>query len=227
MSKDCGGCKETKNIDEYRIVKEKRTKNISEYRCSICKKCERIRALEKYHQNKEKYNSYSKKYKIDNNEKINETRRKYTKEKMKNIEERLKRNMKSLLCSKINKSKSSSIYFGETIENIKKWLEFNFDEYMNWENYGSYWQIDHVLPINCFNILDENENIICFSWMNLMPLPKILNLKKSDNIISSRIFYQEIRLKKYKDIFPELEDKINKYIDKYSEKYKSQIKTSR
>lgn len=200
--------KKQKNIDEYRIIKEKRTKNISEYRCSICKKCERIRALEKYHQNKEKYNSYNKKYKIDNNEKINETRRKYTKEKMKNIEERLKRNMK-------------------TIENIKKWLEFNFDEYMNWENYGSYWQIDHVLPINCFNILDENENIICFSWMNLMPLPKILNLKKSDNIISSRIFYQEIRLKKYIDIFPELEEKINKYIDKYSEKYKSQIKTSR
>jgi hypothetical protein len=28
MSKDCGGCKETKNIDEYRIIKEKRTKNI-------------------------------------------------------------------------------------------------------------------------------------------------------------------------------------------------------
>lgn len=222
--KKCGNCKEEKDINEFRIIKEKRTKNISEYLCSICKLCERNRALEKYYQNKEKYQEYSKQYKINNKEKINETRRKYTKEKMKIVEERLKRNMKTLLCTKLkNKKESSSIYFGETIKNIKKWIEFNFNIFMNWENYGSYWEIDHSLPINFFNMLDNNEASICFSWMNIMPLEKILNSKKSNKISNPRIFYQEIKLKKYGDKFPELREKINNYIKLYSNKFKSQI----
>ncbi len=224
MSKDCGGCKESKNIQEFRIIKEKRTKTITEYRCSICKQCERIRALDKYHKNKDKYNSYNKQYKSDNKNKINETRRKYTNNKMKITEERLKRNMKSLLCSKLkNKSKTSSFYFGENIENIKKWLEFNFDEFMNWENYGLYWQIDHTIPINSFNLSDENDVQICFCWMNLMPLSKQLNSKKSDKIITSRIFYQEIKLKKYVNMYPEFGKGIEDYIEKFTKNISRKI----
>jgi hypothetical protein len=221
--KTCGNCKEEKDINEFRTIKEKRTKNVSEYLCSICKLCERNRALEKYHNNKEKYQEYSKQYKIDNKDKINETRRKYTKEKMKVIEERLKRNMKTLLCIKLKKTQNSSVYFGETIKNIKKWIEFNFNIFMNWENYGSYWEIDHSLPVNCFNMLDNNDTNICFCWMNLMPLEKNINSKKSNKIINTRIFYQEIRLKKYSYEFPELREKIDNYIKLYSNKYKSQI----
>jgi len=142
---------------------------------------------------------------------------------MKNNEERLKRNLKTLLCIKLknNKTKNSSFYLGE---NIKKWIEFNWDDEMEWENYGKYWEIDHSLPINCFDMNDEDDVKICFSWMNLMPLSKSINLKKSKKILISRILYQEIKLKNYSDKLPDLKPKIYQYINDYSYKFKSQYK---
>jgi hypothetical protein len=72
---------------------------------------------------------------------------------------------------------------GCTVETLKEWLEFQFDDKMNWENQGSYWHIDHILPINQFNFENENEIHICFNWTNLQPLQKNENIKKSDKIL--------------------------------------------
>ena len=47
---------------------------------------------------------------------------------------------------------------------------------------GDYWQIDHILPINSFNLNNENEINICFHWTNLQPLQSSINLSKSDKI---------------------------------------------
>ena len=41
---------------------------------------------------------------------------------------------------------------------------------MTFENYGSYWQIDHVQPLSAFNLLDENELLKAMNWKNLRPL---------------------------------------------------------
>lgn len=226
MSKICGECNIQKDINQYRKIKEKRTKNIKEYLCSKCKECEKRRALINYQNNKERYNFYNNKYKLDNKDKINETRRKYTSKKMENPEERLKRNLKTLLCIKLknNKTKKSSFYLDENIENIRKWLEFNWNDEMSWENYGKYWEIDHSLPINCFDMKNDKEVKICFSWMNLMPLSKTINLKKFNKILTSRILYQEIKLKKYSDKLPHLNTKIQEYIKEYSYKFKSLYK---
>jgi hypothetical protein len=226
MSKICGECNIEKDTNQYRKIKEKRAKNITEYLCSKCKECEKKRALINYYNNKEKYNIYNKKYKLDNKDKINETRRKYTSKKMENYEERLKRNIKTLLCIKLknNKTKKSAFYLGENIENIKKWIEFNWNDGMTWENYGKYWEIDHSLPINCFDMTNDKDIKTCFSWMNLMPLSKKINLKKSSKIIVSRIIYQEIKLKEYSNKFPEIKNKIYEYINDYAYKFKSQYK---
>ena len=226
MSKICGECKIDKDTSQYRIIKEKRTKNISQYLCSKCKECEKKRSLLNYYNNKEKYDSYNRKYKKENNEKINETRRKYTRKKMEIPEERFKRNLKTLLCIKLknNKKDKSVFYLGENIENIKKWIEFNWNDCMNWENYGTYWEIDHSLPINCFDMKNDEDTKICFSWMNLMPLEKCVNLRKSKKILIHRILYQEIKLRIYHIKYPEFSYKIKEYIKSYSNKFKSQYK---
>lgn len=226
MSKICTDCNIEKDIDQYRKIKEKRTKNISEYLCSKCKDCEKKRSLSNYYKNKEKYDNYSKIYKQENKDKINETRRKYTNKKMENPYERLKRNLKTLLCIKLknNKSKKSLFYLGENVENIKKWIEFNWKDDMTWENYGKYWEIDHSLPVKCFDMKNDEDVKICFSWMNLIPLEKSINLKKSNKILSPRILYQEIKLRDYCKKNIDLDSKIKEYIKNYSKKFKSQYK---
>ena len=36
-----------------------------------------------------------------------------------------------------------------------------FNDRMNWENYGVYWEYDHVLPISSFNLTEESEKKFC------------------------------------------------------------------
>lgn len=69
------------------------------------------------------------------------------------------------------------------IEMFKRWIEYQFDENMTWNNLGSYWQIDHILPINQFDFSKERDKMICFNWTNLQPLPASENRSKTDKII--------------------------------------------
>lgn len=52
-----------------------------------------------------------------------------------------------------------------------------FDNNMNWGNYGEYWEIDHIIPQNLFDIVtaEDRDFRICWSLMNLRPLEKSLN----------------------------------------------------
>lgn len=69
------------------------------------------------------------------------------------------------------------------ISTLKTWLEFQFDEHMNWTNLGSYWEVDHILPIAQFKLVNEDDCLVCFNWTNLQPLSKVENKIKSKNII--------------------------------------------
>ena len=49
-------------------------------------------------------------------------------------------------------------------------LQSQFKSGMNWNNYGSVWEIDHRTPCSSFNLLDEDEQRKCFHYTNLQPL---------------------------------------------------------
>lgn len=88
---------------------------------------------------------------------------------------------------KAKKTKRTIEYLGCTFEFLKLWIESQFDEHMNWDNIGTYWHLDHVIPVAFFKLTNEAEIAICFHWTNLRPLEKITNIKKSDKIIPSYI----------------------------------------
>ena len=63
---------------------------------------------------------------------------------------------------------------------LKLWLKFQFDDKMNWNNYGSYWHADHSKPFSLFNIEDENNRRLMNHWTNLSPLAKHENMSKNN-----------------------------------------------
>lgn len=87
-------------------------------------------------------------------------------------------------CKKIEK------LLGYTINDLKMHLEKQFEPWMNWNNHGptsktpkTTWQIDHIQPINTFNITSEDCEAFkkCWALENLRPLDSYENARRPKN----------------------------------------------
>jgi len=88
-------------------------------------------------------------------------------------------------------------YLGCDLLFFKHWIEFQFDEFMNWNNYASYWSYDHVTPISYFNLTDDAQIKKCFNWSNIRPIKKEYNSIKNNKIIFPLIWIQEFKVKQF------------------------------
>ena len=79
-------------------------------------------------------------------------------------------------------------FIGCTTAFFKKWIEFQFDNTMNWSNYGftteltKKWEFDHILGYNNFDLTDAHERMLCTHWTNIQPMWGIDNKVKSEHI---------------------------------------------
>ena len=76
---------------------------------------------------------------------------------------------------------SSRESLGCSIKNYKEYLENQFDSNMNWENWGPYWEIDHIIPLNTFDLSKRSNQLIGFNFKNTRPLEKSLNRSRPKN----------------------------------------------
>jgi len=65
-------------------------------------------------------------------------------------------------------------FLGCSIDQYKKHIESNFTTKMNWDNYGIYWEIDHIVPLSKGG---------SFHYTNTQPLTITENRKKSNKTI--------------------------------------------
>ncbi len=80
------------------------------------------------------------------------------------------------------KHSSTEDLLGISINEYRKYLEDKFDDKMSWENYGSYWDIDHIIPCVNFDLSKIEEQKKCFHFTNTQPLSKIENQRKNKYI---------------------------------------------
>lgn len=93
----------------------------------------------------------------------------------------LKVELRSAIRREWKKGKTLEL-LGCSIDNFKQYLEKQFDENMTWDNYGTYWHIDHKMPISRFNLSDLEQQKICFHYTNMQPLEALENIKKGNKI---------------------------------------------
>jgi len=138
-----------------------------------------------------------KEYKINNPEKI----RALNKKRMEIPQNKISKNLRTRLGKLVRDKNSGTFeYVGMSIPNFKNWLEYQFDENMNWNNYGSYWEIDHVIPCASFDLTIEDNIYKCFSWENSRPFNASQNSSKNAKIIESEINSHAVIVSKYKKL---------------------------
>jgi hypothetical protein len=197
--RQCDECKINKSIDKYRkstnnsysktckkCLNEKdkiRKKNLRQKKnetfMAKCEKCNQEKVLRDFAKLKK---FYKKKICISCYTKfLTEQKNEWCKnERQCNINYRLKKSLAARLRSVIVKNNSTMNYIGCNIQYLREWFEYNFLQEMNWENYGSYWSIDHIIPICKFDLTNEDEKMKCWNWSNLVPVEIIYNSSKKD-----------------------------------------------
>ena len=137
--------------------------------------------------------NYNKEWKQKNKDKIKksynqEYHNQYEQNKYKtNPKFRLNKSMRWMIWNGLKKEKSGEgwlEFVDYSLSDLVKHLEKQFIVEMNWENYGSYWVVDHIIPRKVFNFTspDHPDFKRCWALDNLRPLTTEDNLKKGSKL---------------------------------------------
>lgn len=195
LLKQCTKCKEWKTLDCFN--KRSTAKDGLRSQCRDCDKKDKQKwdVDNKQHcleysrqyrkQNKQKIKEYSKEYYSKNQEKYREYSKQYKQCNVEIVRNQYKKNFNYYsLLNAINfllrgKIQTSKVFnnLPYTLQELRSHLESQFTSEMSWSNYGSCWEIDHIIPQSLFDLSDicNRDFKICWSLANLRPLEKSLN----------------------------------------------------
>ena len=93
-----------------------------------------------------------------------------------------------------NKSSSYAPYFGLDIENFRKWIEIQFTEDMNWENFSKVWQFDHIVPVTYFDFELETELKLCWNFTNIRVEKFDLNKNRGNrvDVLAAKAYFETL-----------------------------------
>lgn len=185
--------------------------------CKKCSKCEEICPLTNFNNLTDHWDGLRTeckdclhKYRIS--EICKKNRNKWYKNKINNdIQFKIRQNLKGRIWDTLKKkglikSNTTEYLVGCDIKYLIDYLEKKFDNNMNWDNYGSYWHLDHIIPCNSWDLTDYKQQLACYNYKNLQPLEGSENMSKSDK-------YDENDKTEYFDEF----------LQYYEEKWKNEI----
>jgi hypothetical protein len=172
--------------------KDKCKKYYNDNKEVICEKVKTYRVenadkIVNYHvdyceRNSEKIKERKKKYYVDNKEQIKRYKATYMRERRQtDIEFKITCNLRTRLRDAVKRDTKSAPtldLLGCNVDTLKEHLEAGFDDKMTWDNYGTYWHVDHIRPCASFDLTDPVQQRECFHWSNLQPLEAIENIRK-------------------------------------------------
>ena len=146
--------------------------------------------------NKEAIARYTRKWEEENKEAIAEYKKEYRKNKWRTnldfkfqmiLRNALYKNLKRYLIKETNPefsyTKASSSLLGCTVEELKTYIENQFEDGMTWENWAyDGWHLDHIIPCSSFDLTKKKEQKKCFHYTNLQPLWAKDNMSKGSKL---------------------------------------------
>jgi hypothetical protein len=85
-------------------------------------------------------------------------------------------------------------YFGLDFQNFRKWIGLQFKPGMNWENFGSSWQLDHIVSVNFFDFESDADMRLCWNFINIRA-EKIESDKNKQNyldLLAAKTYFETL-----------------------------------
>lgn len=160
-------------------------------------------------ENRDHVSEYNKKYDADNREEIQKRQTAYHVSRTKTDPNfKLAKTLRNRYLGVLKRnrlSESSLEILGCSVECFKQWLEFRFLDDMSFENHGTVWDLDHVVPICKFELQNEEEIRKCFHWTNFQPLYSSQNKRKCHRVTIEEIEEHETKLQEFLNSLPFLQ----------------------
>jgi hypothetical protein len=139
-----------------------------------CKECRKTLEKNKYtgEYQKNRLQNLTPEQKLQRTKQLTENARKRRKNPKTKLKEALRTRIYNSM--RYNKNSSTLEYLGCSIDQYKLYLEDQFTLEMNWENWGEYWEIDHIIPLSKGG---------SFHYTNTRPLSITENRQKSNKIL--------------------------------------------
>jgi hypothetical protein len=68
------------------------------------------------------------------------------------------------------------------LEEFMIWIKFQFTGQMTFENHGTVWHYDHVIPCILFDHDTKEDLSRCWHWSNIRPMIGTENIAKNDKV---------------------------------------------
>jgi hypothetical protein len=181
--KICSDCKEHKQLNLY-------PSNIAVYDkiSNICKVCTNKRSRDYVLRNKDKESKRRRLRYLKNkereiqNDNIYKKKRRETDPKYRLLRNTRERQNRAVKNAGFNKKVKSTLLLGCDSDYLKRYIEIQFKDDMNWSNYGTLWNVDHIFPLSKINWDCIYETAKYCHYSNLQPLYKIENIIKGNKI---------------------------------------------
>lgn len=166
-----------KNRAQYYKHKEKRLAKVREYA-----QANRDKVLDGkrryYIEKKPRFQEYRKR----NRDRLNKLRLKYyyrdKQDPCFKLARAMRQTMRRIVDRGGNKCAKTVHYLGCSWAEARAHIESKFEPGMTWENHGTAWHIDHIIPLAAFNLSLPQDAAMATRWDNLRPLWKTDNLAK-------------------------------------------------
>lgn len=94
---------------------------------------------------------------------------------------------------------TTSKHINTNSNTIRDWLEFQFIKDMSFDNYGTYWVVDHVIPVHTYLSGKYSAELI-LNWFNICPVLKSRNLTKNKYVDSDQCLEHLENIREYTEI---------------------------
>jgi Ni/Co efflux regulator RcnB len=154
---------------------------------AACKECSSTMRKNHYKKNNVAVLRKNKEWKDNNKDRRRETdRNRDVERRATDIQYKLKKNLRARLYSAIKNGQkvgSAIKNLGCSVEELKLHLESMFEPGMSWENWNfEGWHIDHILPLDSFDLNDISQLNKACHYTNLQPLWSEDNFAKSNKV---------------------------------------------
>jgi hypothetical protein len=109
-----------------------------------------------------------------------------------------------------NKSSYYAPYFGLDISKFRQWIELQFEGGMEWENFSTAWQFDHIVPVAYFDFSDEADLFLCWNFTNIR-VEKVEQNKNRGNrvdVLAAKSFFEALHKATGYDVCGRMVEKI-------------------